>query len=87
MYLGVKHVFERSGVRLVGVPMTANGIDLDALARIVERERPRLLAVTSNFQNPTGATLPLAGRKELLGITQPAGVVVVENDIYGPLGL
>jgi len=85
VYLGVKHVFERSGVRLVGVPMTAYGIDLDALARIVERERPCLLAVTSNFQNPTGATLPLAGRKELLGITQPAGVVVVENDIYGPL--
>ena len=58
---GVKHVFERSGARLVGVPMAPNGIDLDALERIVERERPRLLAVTSNFQNPTGATLPLAG--------------------------
>ena len=85
VYLGVKHVFERSGARLIGVPMTANGIDLEALARTIEHERPRLVAVTSNFQNPTGATLPLAARKELLRISQAAGVVVVENDTYGPL--
>jgi 2-aminoadipate transaminase len=58
---------------------------LEALERIVERERPRLLAVTSNFQNPTGATLPLPARKALLRIAQAAGMIVVENDIYGPL--
>ena len=85
VYLGAKHVFERSGARLVGVPMGPNGVDLDALERIVERERPRLLAVTSNFQNPTGATLPLPARKTLLRIAQAAGLIVVENDIYGPL--
>ncbi len=86
VYLGVKHVFERSGARLVGVPMTPNGIDLEALEQTVRVEKPRLLAVTSNFQNPTGATLPLAARKEILRITQSAGVMLVENDIYGPLG-
>ena len=36
------------------------------LERVLERERPRFLVVTSNFQNPTGATLPLAARRELL---------------------
>ncbi len=85
VYLGVKHVFERMGVRLIGIPIGPNGVDLDTLERIVKRERPRLLAVTSNFQNPTGATLPLTARKSLLAIVQRAGVIVVENDIYGPL--
>jgi 2-aminoadipate transaminase len=85
VYLGAKHVFERSGARLAGVPMGPNGLDLEALERIVEREKPRLLAVTSNFQNPTGATLPLPARKTLLRIAQTAGMIVVENDIYGPL--
>jgi DNA-binding transcriptional MocR family regulator len=85
VYLGAKHVFERSGATLVGVPMGPNGIDLDALERIVEKEKPRLLAVTSNFQNPTGATLPLSARKTLLRIAQAASMIVVENDIYGPL--
>lgn len=85
VYLGVKHVFERSGARLFGVPVGPNGIELEALERAVERERPSMLAVTSNFQNPTGATLPLSARKTLLRIAQSAGMIVVENDIYGPL--
>ena len=85
VYLGVRHVFERAGARLIGVPVGADGIDLEALERIVAREHPRLLAVTSNFQNPTGATLPLASRKTLLRIAQQAGVIVIENDIYGAL--
>jgi len=85
VYLGVRNVFERGGARLVGVPVGPNGIDLESLERIIARERPRILAVTSNFQNPTGATIPLAARKTLLSIAQKAGVIVIENDIYGAL--
>jgi DNA-binding transcriptional MocR family regulator len=85
VYPGMRAAFERSGARIVGVPVGADGIDLEALERVVERERPRLLAVTSNFQNPTGATIPLAQRKALLRVAQAAGVIVVENDIYGAL--
>ena len=85
VYPGMKKVFERSGARLVGVPVGPNGVDLEALERCLDRESPRLLAVTSNFQNPTGATLPLASRQALLRIAQAKGVIVVENDIYGAL--
>ena len=85
VYLGVRSVFERAGARLIGVPVGPDGIDLESLERIIARERPRLLCVTPNFQNPTGATMPLAARQALLRITQAAGVIVIENDIYGPL--
>jgi 2-aminoadipate transaminase len=85
VYLGVRSVFERVGARLIGVPVGADGIDLQSLERIIDRERPRLLCVTPNFQNPTGETMPLAARQALLRITQAAGVIVIENDIYGPL--
>jgi DNA-binding transcriptional MocR family regulator len=85
VYLGVRSVFERAGARLIGVPVGPDGVDLASLERIVARERPRLLCVTPNFQNPTGATMPLAARQALLQITQAAGVTVIENDIYGPL--
>ena len=86
VYLGVRSVFERAGARLVGVPMGSDGIDLESLERIIDRERPRLLCVTPNFQNPTGATMPRAAREALLRIARAAGVTVIENDIYGPLG-
>jgi DNA-binding transcriptional MocR family regulator len=89
VYLGVRSVFERAGARLVGVPVGRDGVDLGnlerALSRETARERPLLLCVTPNFQNPTGATMPLAARLALLRITQDAGVMVIENDIYGPL--
>ncbi len=85
VYPGMKKVFERSGARLVGVPVSPHGIDLEALERAIEREHPRLLAVTPNFQNPTGATLALASRQALLRLVQTHGVILVENDIYGAL--
>jgi 2-aminoadipate transaminase len=52
---------------------------------VVERERPRFLVVTSNFQNPTGATLSLSARHALLDAARLARVPVVENDAYGDL--
>jgi len=85
VYLGVRSVFERAGARLIGVPVGLDGLDLEALERVIARERPRLLCVTPNFQNPTGASMPLVRRQALLRITQAAGVMVIENDIYGPL--
>jgi 2-aminoadipate transaminase len=78
-------VFERAGARLIGVPVGPDGIDIENLEPVISRERPRLLCVTPNFQNPTGATMPLHARQALLRITQAAGVIVIENDIYGPL--
>ena len=85
VYPGVRSVFERAGARLIGVPVGRSGIDLEALGRTIARERPLLVCVTPNFQNPTGATMPLAARKTLLRITQAAGVIVIENDTYGAL--
>lgn len=85
VYAGVRNAFQRGGARLAGIPVGSEGIEIDLLERAIARERPRLLVITSNFQNPTGATLPLAARKALLRMTARAGVVVVENDIYGDL--
>ena len=53
------------GAQLVGIPVGPDGMDTAHLERVLERERPRFLVVTSNFQNPTGATLPLPARRAL----------------------
>lgn len=85
IYPGLRNVFTRGDVRAVGVPVEAGGIEVDALARRIEREKPRLLVVTPSFQNPTGATLSRAGRAALLKLARDSGLVVIENDIYGEL--
>ncbi len=85
VYPGLRNVFATAGARLIGIPMTAQGIDITALARTARQERPRLIVVTPNFQNPTGATIPLDHRHELLRIARESGATVIENDIYGAL--
>jgi 2-aminoadipate transaminase len=85
VYPGLKSLLTGMGVQLAGIPVGAGGIDLAQLERVLLRERPRLLVVTSNFQNPTGATLPLVARRALLQAARWAGVPVVENDAYGEL--
>lgn len=86
VYSGLRNAFSRAGARLIGVPVQANGIDLAALERALIRERPRLLVVTSSYQNPTGATLPLEARQSIVRMAAQAGTLIVENDIYGELG-
>jgi 2-aminoadipate transaminase len=85
VYPGLRNVFLRAGVRALGVPVGEDGIDIEAAARLMAREHPRLIVVTPNFQNPTGTTMPLAARRALLAAAREWGVVVVENDIYGEL--
>jgi 2-aminoadipate transaminase len=85
VYPGVRNVFQRGGARVIGVPVGEHGIEVEALARILEKERPRLMVITPNFQNPTGTTLPLTSRKTILEMARRSGVIVIEDDLYGEL--
>jgi 2-aminoadipate transaminase len=85
VYTGLKNLLAGMGAQLVGIPVGAEGLDVPQLERVLERDRPRFVVVTSNFQNPTGATMPLAARRSLLEAARAAGVPVVENDAYGEL--
>ncbi len=85
VYPGLKNLFLRAGARLLAVPVGPDGMDLAELERLLGAHPVRLLVATSNFQNPTGATLPLGARRAILRLARAAGAVVVENDIYGDL--
>ncbi len=85
VYPGIRNLLGGMGVQLVGMAMGADGVDISQVERALERDRLRLVIVTSNFQNPTGATLPEASRRALLQAARAKGVPVVENDAYGEL--
>ncbi len=85
VYPGLKSLLTGMGARLVAVPVGADGMEVSRLARVLERERPKMVVVTPDFQNPTGATLPLAARRGLLEAAGAARVPVVENDPYSEL--
>jgi DNA-binding transcriptional MocR family regulator len=68
--------------KVVGIPFTANGPDLDAFAEAVATHRPRLYVTNSAFHNPTGATLSPATAHRLLKIAEAADLTIVEDDIF-----
>lgn len=84
IYPGLRNLLTAMGARLVGIPVGPDGVDVGRLERAL-RERPRFLVVTSNFQNPTGTTIPLAARRELLDAARATSTPVIENDAYGEL--
>jgi 2-aminoadipate transaminase len=85
VYPGLKTVFAQLGAELAGVPVGDDGLDVERARQALERGQARLLVLTSNFQNPTGATMPLAARRALVAVAGARGVPVVENDAYGDL--
>lgn len=85
VYPGAIAPFRQAGARTLALPMTADGPDMAALETILESHRVRLILVTPNFQNPTGALMTLDSRRRLLELARRFQVPVAENDSYGLL--
>jgi DNA-binding transcriptional MocR family regulator len=85
VYPGAWAPMRQAGATLLPVPVGEDAMDLPALEALLERQRVRLLIVSPNFQNPTGATMPLEARRRVLELARTWQVPVVENDSYGLL--
>lgn len=85
VYPGLRNAFLSGGARVIGMPVGPEGVDVDALGVLLEREKPRLMVLTPNFQNPTGTTLTLESRQTILAMARRAGATIVENDLYSDL--
>jgi 2-aminoadipate transaminase len=71
------------GADVVPIELEADGIDVDALARVLQGgARPKLAHIIPNFQNPAGCTLSLEKRRRLLELAREYEFVVFEDDPY-----
>ncbi|SAK60715.1 GntR family transcriptional regulator [Caballeronia arationis] len=77
--------FASQGARLVGMPYTPDGPDLDALETMVQTWRPKMLVINSVLQNPTGTSLTAAQAFRILQLAETYDFIVVEDDVYGDL--
>jgi 2-aminoadipate transaminase len=83
-YVGALQAFGVYRPRFVVVPNDGDGLLVDELESFLELE-PKFLYLLPNFQNPSGTTLPLARRTELVSLSRSWGVPVVEDDPYSQL--
>ena len=84
-YLAALQCFGFAGARVVPVPTDADGVLPDALEELVLRERPKLLYLIPEFQNPTGRTMPEHRRRAVAETAGRHGLWVAEDDPYGEL--
>ncbi|MFN2561451.1 MAG: PLP-dependent aminotransferase family protein [Jatrophihabitans sp.] len=86
-YVGAVTGFATFDARVVGVPIDEQGLDVEALARLLASgERPKVLYVIPDHQNPTGWTLIEERRRALVEICRRHGVLIVEDVAYRELG-
>lgn len=84
-YLAALQCFQLAGARIVPVPSDDDGVDPEALAKVLAAERPQLLYLVPTFANPTGRTLTTDRRAAVAALAAEHGTWVVEDDPYGEL--
>ena len=89
-YLGAVQAFHAFEANCESIPMDAEGIDTDSLRRNLERLSrtgiyPKFFYSVPTFQNPSGETMSLNHRKELLDIASEYDFLIIEDDPYGDL--
>jgi len=84
-YPGIKAASVYTGVRLVGVPMDEEGVLPDALEAACREHAPKAVYLIPTIHNPTTATMSKARRETVAEILRGSGVLLIEDDAYGPL--
>ena len=96
-YFVLLGALESMGARAVGIPMDEDGMQVDVLAEELqrltdagERERVKFIYADTYFQNPTGRSLSVARRRQLLEVaerfsTAEHRIFVLEDAAYREL--
>ena len=83
-YLGALQAFNGYQAQYVTVPVDDEGLQVAQLEPAL-RTGPKFMYILPNCQNPTGVTLPLTRRYDLIALAEEYGIPIVEDDPYGQL--
>ncbi|WP_379135673.1 PLP-dependent aminotransferase family protein [Paenibacillus sp. sgz500958] len=75
-------IFRREGARLVPVPITPEGYDLEELEYLMAKHRPRMFYMNPTHHNPTGYTVPSWQRKAVVELAERYRCLLVEDDPF-----
>jgi DNA-binding transcriptional MocR family regulator len=78
-------LLRRHKAKIVGIPLEADGPDIDALEAALKQYSPKFFYVIPDFQNPSGATCSLEKRQKLAELADKHGFWLLEDAPYRPL--
>ena len=82
-FIGALNGFRSMNSKLMSVPMDDEGMRMDKLEELLQTTpNVKFIYVIPTFQNPTGRTMSLERRKELLAMAKKYDVLIVEDNPY-----
>jgi len=82
-YDRVLTIFRRAAVNLVGIDLRDGLLDFELLERKLKSGFiPRYFYLIPDFQNPSGALMPLADRRKLIRLAETYDFVLIEDGPY-----
>ncbi len=83
-YLGALQAWDAYGAEYIPIPMDEEGMITSELEKAL-RKGAKFIYVLPNFQNPSGVTLSLKRRQELVKLADQYGTPIIEDDPYGQI--
>jgi DNA-binding transcriptional MocR family regulator len=84
-WFGALGLLSARATRVLSVPCTASGPDLEIMERLAREESPKLLIISSAAQNPTGAALSAEAAARILDMAARFNFLIFEDDVYADL--
>ncbi len=89
-FSGTLNTIRRHGARVLDAPVDAEGMVTSVVRQRLEQLRAeglrcKLIYTIDTFQNPSGPTMSLRRRRELVELAQEFDTLILEDDAYGEL--
>ena len=75
-------LLRRHGAKVVGIPVEADGPNVEALERALARQVPKFFYTIPDFQNPAGMTCSGTKRRRIVELAEKLGFLIVEDAPY-----
>ncbi len=86
-YLGAIEIFKAYGAQVVGIPIDQDGICVDILEKYLLKYRPKFIYTIPTYQNPSGVTMSIERRNQLLELAYLYRIPILEDDPYSDIVL
>lgn len=84
-YFHALEVFANRGAKIISAPIDEDGIQIDELAALCSKHHPKLIYTIPTFHNPTGVTLSLTRRKQVLNLAKKYKFLIIEDDSWNDI--
>lgn len=82
-YGGALALFRASQLKIIGIPLDEDGMQVDKLEVLLQQHHPKLIYSIPTFHNPTGTCLSARRRSQLIALADRYNVPILEDDFVG----